>query len=219
MKKLFILFIIIAIPLYASTMTTYEINAYKFTESTLSMNVYSTLSGSLDALGNSTAEKTSAIDLSSYAQELMHSEYEIQDFNQHQLFSALVIGKLSLNSSDTNTYSYSLLFSLGAFINDDDSSGIIPVHYEIGNYDMTHTAGEKISTSETTGYPQSITVSSTTPQSLSFSWTLQRSEESASISIPFEARCGVAALINNNDYDAAPIGSYTATVTVTLEVN
>ena len=219
--------------LYASDTTTYHITAYKQginTPGTYSMNIYDTLHGSLEVLGQNTASethKTDSIDLSHILGHFFYNagEDEVDNFNEHLLFAVLSFGTTSVpkrtynwwNSTYTNgTASITIKITVSTFYNQKDDHHI-PVYIEYGNAEF-----EVLSTSPTKPTQNNAVSASSAIASKGKDATITQTvtftnETYNNITVSWQDTIAFAMGINRSDYDAAPIGDYVSNVTVTME--
>ena len=220
--------------LYASDTTTYHITAFKQetkTPGTYSMNIYDTLHGSLEVLGQNTASethKTDQIDLSHILGHFFYNsgEDEVDNFNEHLLFAVLSFGTTIVpkrtqtgwwNPTYTNgTASITIKITVSTFYNEEDDHHI-PVYIEYGNAEF-----EVLSTSPTKPTQNKAVSASSAIASKGKDATITQTvtftnETDSNITVSWQDTIAFAMGINRSDYDAAPIGDYVSNVTVTME--
>lgn len=220
MRKNLIIMILSMLPLLlhaSSYETNFEISAYKFTEESINMNVYDTLSGSLKNLGSSSSDKINDLDITDYISALLYDDEAAVNNNRNSAFGIIVIGNEHIATTEARSYTLSL--SLSSMKNIDDQDIALPIYYVLGNNEVTHTgsSGDIVTTTSVKGAPG--IADGSTPLNLSHTWTIKRASSNAPNNVSWESRCIVAIAISREDYSEVPIGSYSADIVVTLEVD
>lgn len=224
MKKPFILTLMLLFTSFTifAFETSYVINAYKYTNESITLNVYDTLSGSLTNLGEVAENKSNELDITNYVDALITpgSSTTINNPVSNSVFSIIVIGVESMTETDTTARSYSVTVNLGPMTNENDGT-ILPIYYELFNQKSEFTgSGSNVATPLGTITNSNGTVSSSsTDIDIVLPWTVQRTSDKAPTTVIWETRCAIAAAISQDSYDNASTGNYYADVTVTLEVN
>ena len=212
--------------LYASDTTSYRISAFKqstLTTGSYTMNIYDTLHGSLEVLGQN---KTASIDLSHILPHFFYNNGDnpkINDFNEHLLFAALSFGTTSVpkrtkkgNKYTNGTAIITIKVSVSSFYNKEDDYHI-PAYIEYGNSEFTILSGSPTKpTFSVTPSATNATAIEGKDATITKTVTLTNSTDN-DITASWEDSFAFAMGINKSDYDAAPIGGYVSNVTVTME--
>lgn len=185
--------------------TTFEIAAYKVGAPYFQITITDAINEDLDVLDNPYTEE--GIDTGNYDEINLTEHVEELISESKIIFSYRVVGNLSGK--------YSIGMTFGSLT---DGTNTITSSYGLRNYTeiFQSTSSNTAASGSTTYTIKPGSPSGDSSSSLSYSWEITPSAADG-VTIPvWIARGAVAMEINQQSYKAAPLGTYTSLVTVTL---